>query len=295
MIKPKVLCVDDEEDLLSLYLDCFSALDFEVHLAENGQQAYKSAREQFFDVIVTDYNMPILSGLDLIRGLREGFYNKDTPIFLISAYVDDIREKVEKIDKVHIIHKPFNVQDVSQQIKEFLDTGDFDVVPTSAPAQGKTDEKGASQFINSFLDSVRVSLSSFLGFKNVQIGKPEVCEGNADKQYDVTTVFSLISEKINGNLSLSFSDEVHNKFIDEMKKNQTFESEHLAIGELSKLIYMKAMDLLEDKGIELKKTHPIILLGNDHKVLNVEKGLNMTTKIQTEFGEFDLQFFIFKK
>ena len=70
-----ILFVEDDSEMSEIYKEGFSAPDFSVSTAMNGQEALSilEDRREDFDVIVTDNNMPEMSGLTLLKALHEKF------------------------------------------------------------------------------------------------------------------------------------------------------------------------------------------------------------------------------
>jgi CheY-like chemotaxis protein len=84
----KVLCVDDEPDLLYLFSFVLTRSGHEVVQAANGAEALERIAESRPDVIVTDLMMPVMDGRELIERLRADPATADIPILLVSATPD---------------------------------------------------------------------------------------------------------------------------------------------------------------------------------------------------------------
>jgi CheY-like chemotaxis protein len=67
----RILVIDDDELTLTLISDLLQSSGFEVRQAADGEQALKILESEWFPVIITDWQMPIMSGLELTRRLRE--------------------------------------------------------------------------------------------------------------------------------------------------------------------------------------------------------------------------------
>ena len=78
-----VLLVDDERSIARAYARSLGDAGFEVVCAYDGQEAAESARHQRFDVIVSDITMPQMSGLELLRAVRE--HDLDVPFVLMTG------------------------------------------------------------------------------------------------------------------------------------------------------------------------------------------------------------------
>jgi CheY-like chemotaxis protein len=83
-----VLLVDDNKDGLLVRRALLEEQGYDVHTAPDGQQGLKLFRTLTFNVVVTDYRMPVMSGLELIREIREA--KPDTPIVLLSGLVEPL-------------------------------------------------------------------------------------------------------------------------------------------------------------------------------------------------------------
>lgn len=58
---------------------------YEVSCAENGEMAYNEAMRRHYDIIVTDIDMPVMSGLELASRLRQTQRHQHTPIIMMTA------------------------------------------------------------------------------------------------------------------------------------------------------------------------------------------------------------------
>lgn len=56
--------------------------EFDITLAENGQQGYEAIQNDSFDVIISDVNMPIMNGLEFLEKLRAYPSSKFTPVLM---------------------------------------------------------------------------------------------------------------------------------------------------------------------------------------------------------------------
>jgi len=97
MARHHLLIVDDEPDLRWVLRGLFEDDGFEVHEAEDGQQALTHLRDadqagQLPDVVLSDMRMPNTSGLELLRSIRQQY--RDLPVILLSA-VEDLATAVD--------------------------------------------------------------------------------------------------------------------------------------------------------------------------------------------------------
>jgi len=118
------LVVDDEQINLEFFEVMLSKLGFDVHKAENGQQALEAVRRIHPDLIILDNIMPKLSGWEvtkIIKSSPEYADFSDTPIIMFSA-LDDVKDKVEGLElgADDYITKPFNFAEVLARIRAVL-------------------------------------------------------------------------------------------------------------------------------------------------------------------------------
>jgi CheY-like chemotaxis protein len=83
--RPMVLAVDDEPDSLG-FLEALLAEDFDFVNAMSGAQALERVRARKPDLVLTDFMMPGMNGLELCALLREQPETQDIPIIIVSAY-----------------------------------------------------------------------------------------------------------------------------------------------------------------------------------------------------------------
>ncbi|TVT71843.1 MAG: response regulator [Denitromonas halophila] len=102
----KLLIVDDMDSIRALVAAIGRDAGFEVHQANNGEQALFACQTIAFDVVLCDQNMPKMSGEAFVAKLRES--DKGTPVIMLTGEND--REKVAALVSVGIngfIRKPF--------------------------------------------------------------------------------------------------------------------------------------------------------------------------------------------
>lgn len=83
---PKILCVDDEPNVLTLRKVLLGSAGYEVLVAEEGQRGLRVFRETNVDVVVLDYKMPGMTGDEVAREMRR--LRPSVPLLLVTAYVD---------------------------------------------------------------------------------------------------------------------------------------------------------------------------------------------------------------
>jgi len=69
--EPSILIVDDDSDVLKMTDNFFKESGMEVHCVGSGSQALEKVREKNYAVMLTDFNMPEMNGLELAEKVRE--------------------------------------------------------------------------------------------------------------------------------------------------------------------------------------------------------------------------------
>ncbi|MFY0572419.1 response regulator [Archangium lansingense] len=83
-----ILLVDDEPELLDLYTEILELMDHRVLRAHDGREALEIAHERRPDLVVTDWQMPRMSGVELCQRLVQDEELHDVPIIMHSAATD---------------------------------------------------------------------------------------------------------------------------------------------------------------------------------------------------------------
>jgi len=119
MKKDKLLWADDEIDLLKPHILFLEEKGFEVVTVCSGQDAIDCCREQTFDLIFLDENMPGLSGLETLAVIKEN--NPDTPVVMITKSEDEgIMNQAIGSKIADYLIKPVNPKQILLSIKKNL-------------------------------------------------------------------------------------------------------------------------------------------------------------------------------
>ncbi len=81
----RILIVDDNVALARVIQFAMDGAGFETVTAQNGRIAFELAKKSLFDVVITDQQMPEMTGVDLCRNLRGMPEYEDCPIILLTA------------------------------------------------------------------------------------------------------------------------------------------------------------------------------------------------------------------
>ncbi len=119
MTTGSILVVEDTRDELALLIRYLSAQGYQMLAATSGEEAVPHLDRSDLDLVITDFNMPGMNGLDLAR--RSLAANPDRPVILMTAYadVDNARQSVT-LGVYDFIIKPFDLKDFQNAVRRAL-------------------------------------------------------------------------------------------------------------------------------------------------------------------------------
>lgn len=117
----QILVVDDNPDLRDYVSQVLRRQGYQIHTARNGAAAYELAQACLPDLIVTDWMMPELNGLELIELIRSHPKLSSTPIVLLTAKVDD-ETRIAGVEQGAdaYLSKPFNDRELLAEVRNLL-------------------------------------------------------------------------------------------------------------------------------------------------------------------------------
>lgn len=114
----KILVADDEDILRILIADTLED-DFEIEEAEDGKEALGKIRENDYDLIILDYMMPYLTGLEVLEQVRKE--GNDTRVLMLTAKAQDAdREQAIQKGADFFMSKPFSPMDLLGLVEKIL-------------------------------------------------------------------------------------------------------------------------------------------------------------------------------
>lgn len=121
MTGKKVLVVDDEIHIVHVVAIKLRNNGYEVITASNGSEAFDLACQHKPDIIVTDYQMPVMSGLELIEKIRRHEETKSIPAILLTARSFAIEQgQQEQLQISQCLSKPFSPKELLRCIEDVL-------------------------------------------------------------------------------------------------------------------------------------------------------------------------------
>jgi len=119
-LKVRVLVVDDFPTMRRIVRSLLRQLGFEnVDEAENGEDALKKLRSAEYGLVISDWNMPVMEGLELLKHIRNDSQLKDIPFLMVTAEAE--KEKVIEAIKSGVdnyIVKPFTGDVLKEKLEK---------------------------------------------------------------------------------------------------------------------------------------------------------------------------------
>ena len=121
MADRKILVADDEIHIVQVVAIKLRNNGFEVITAGNGREAFELASSEKPDLIVTDFQMPAMTGLELIENLRSQPDTSEIPVIMLTARgfaIED--EKKQSLNISACLSKPFSPRELLQNVEQVL-------------------------------------------------------------------------------------------------------------------------------------------------------------------------------
>jgi PAS domain S-box-containing protein len=118
----KLLIVDDEPLNIALYIEMFKQSGYIILKASDGLSAIKMASEELPDLVIMDWNMPLMSGLDALKELKAKVETREIPIFMITGVMtgsENLRTALEE-GAIDFLRKPFDKIELLARVKLIL-------------------------------------------------------------------------------------------------------------------------------------------------------------------------------
>jgi two-component system response regulator (stage 0 sporulation protein F) len=116
--RKKILIVDDDETILYILRKFFIGKGFHVSVAKDGLGAMERLKAESPAIVLTDLKMPSLSGVDLIKSIRQN--RKDIPIIVMTAYPYLYPESRNGNEVEAYFVKPFDIDEMFSSIERIL-------------------------------------------------------------------------------------------------------------------------------------------------------------------------------
>jgi two-component system phosphate regulon response regulator PhoB len=121
MLKPLVLVVEDEAPLLTMLRYNLEKQGFRVDEAADGQEALTKIAEARPDIVLLDWMLPVMSGIEVCRQIRRKPTTRDLPVIMVTARTEDV-DAVRALNTGadDYITKPFAIDTLLARIRALL-------------------------------------------------------------------------------------------------------------------------------------------------------------------------------
>ena len=119
MQKKKILVVDDEPKIGEYLTKALKMKNFDAHSTTDGSKVLSLMKHKKFDLVITDLKMPNITGMELLRKIKENRSN--VGVIVMSGYgtIEDAVESI-KVGAYDFITKPFTVKKITELIKSYF-------------------------------------------------------------------------------------------------------------------------------------------------------------------------------
>ena len=152
MSNSKLLLVDDEPLNLKLYDKMLKDFDFQIITAANGQECLEKVNEHFPDLILLDWNMPVMHGIEALEILKKNESTKDIPVLMITGVMTSSEDLsfAMALGAIDFLKKPFDKLELSARVRNILLLSDS--LKTLKDQNRRLEDKNI--FITSLIESI---------------------------------------------------------------------------------------------------------------------------------------------
>lgn len=197
-LRARILCVDDEPNILSSLRRLLRAPGYEIFLAESGAAGLALLETENVDIVISDMRMPEMDGARFLEHVREKW--PDTIRLLLTGYADiqSILDAINRGEIYRYITKPWNDNDILLIIRHALERKDLE--------REKMQLEALTRDQNEQLKELNASLESKVQARTVELKKTLESLTSANDKLKTSfltsiKIFSSLIEMRNGNLA----------------------------------------------------------------------------------------------
>lgn len=119
----KILIVDDFATMRRILKNILKQLGFNnITEADDGTTALEELAKNSFDLIISDWNMPKMTGIELLKKVRSDPASKDIPFLMVTAEAQkqNVIEAVQAGVSNYVV-KPFTAESISEKLEKIID------------------------------------------------------------------------------------------------------------------------------------------------------------------------------
>ncbi len=115
-MKRKILIVDDDEQIRNLLKAFLKISNWEIDCASNGEDALKLIEKKYYDLVITDYDMPQMNGEEFLKSIKSRFPNKHSIGITSTMHENALYRAGADL----CIHKPFTLHEIDSVVKKLI-------------------------------------------------------------------------------------------------------------------------------------------------------------------------------
>jgi signal transduction histidine kinase len=282
----KILVVEDEEIIRMMFKQSFENWGFEVDTAENGKEALDQCHNNFYNIVVTDLNMPVMDGMELLKRLKAKWPYQEVVVITGYATIESAIEAM-KLGAYDFILKPVNFDHVQFTINKLY-------IKIRAEAENEELRE-----VNSQLMELNEMKDKFLYITNHEIRTPltiikgyiDVLRGLISNPNPEVSETLAILEETTGELN-ELVDRMHLLKSLEMGEIQK-DNDSLDLKEIISKVYRELGSLFKKRNIELRVAvdkKPVLINGDYRKIrLIIRELLHNALKFTADGGKVQVK------
>lgn len=117
----KILVVEDNELNMKLFFDILTYQKYDVDKALDGLEAYNKIKNNFYDLIILDIQLPKMSGFELLEKLKKENVSHPPVIIASACAMDSDKSKAKEFGIDNYITKPIDIKKFVEIVKKELE------------------------------------------------------------------------------------------------------------------------------------------------------------------------------
>ncbi|MBC7000739.1 response regulator [Cytophaga sp. FL35] len=187
----KILAIDDQRIVLLYLKKCLVQLGYEVETTTNGHQGVSMLTSFKPDLVIVDINIPSVSGLLIIKYIREN-YSVNVPILVLSGTNDEkVKQEAFNFGADGFLQKPVSLREISVRIKQLLKNPTCIKSHKTLPQEQYIQPNVVGIVIPCYNEEERLKLETFREFLHKNLGY-HLCfvnDGSSDGTLDLLNSF----------------------------------------------------------------------------------------------------------
>ncbi|MEA3347688.1 MAG: response regulator [Pseudomonadota bacterium] len=120
--RKRVVAIDDSKMILGIFRSMLHALGYEPFIFLEPEVAVEEIKKLKPDAVLTDLNMPGITGIEVTRRIRESFSLDELPVIMVTTQNENQDNEAAKAAGVNeILHKPFTKEDIGEALARYLE------------------------------------------------------------------------------------------------------------------------------------------------------------------------------